>query len=47
VEWRPIGALRNLLAHEYFGIKDEILWDILKNKLPILLEQVLAILTDL
>jgi uncharacterized protein with HEPN domain len=47
VEWRSIGALRNLLAHEYFGIKDEIIWDILEHKLPMLLDQVLVILDEL
>ena len=34
VEWRAISALRNIVAHEYFGIKDEIIWDIIINKLP-------------
>lgn len=34
VEWRKISDFRNILAHEYFGIDDEIMWDIIKNKLP-------------
>ena len=40
VEWRAISALRNIVAHEYFGIKDEIIWDIIINKLPILRSQI-------
>jgi uncharacterized protein with HEPN domain len=34
VEWRKISDFRNILAHEYFGIDYEIMWDIIKNKLP-------------
>ena len=34
IEWKKISALRNILAHEYFGVDNEILWDIIVNKLP-------------
>jgi uncharacterized protein with HEPN domain len=40
IEWRAISALRNIVAHEYFGIKDEIIWDIIQNKLPVLRSQI-------
>ena len=36
IEWKKIVALRNLLVHEYFGVSKEVVWDILKNKLPAL-----------
>lgn len=40
VEWAKIVALRNVVAHEHFGVDEEILWDIVQSKVPHLLEQV-------
>ena len=34
IEWRKIADFRNVLAHEYFGIDHEIMWQIIKEKLP-------------
>jgi uncharacterized protein with HEPN domain len=45
VEWRAMAALRNIVAHEYFGVKDEIIWDILNQKLGPLLISVDAIIS--
>jgi uncharacterized protein with HEPN domain len=33
IEWRKIIALRNVLAHEYFGIHTKIVWDVVVDKL--------------
>lgn len=44
VPWRDIKDFRNLLAHEYFGIDLEIVWDVIKAELPKLLNAAQTIL---
>ena len=40
INWRGITGLRDILAHAYFALDDETLWDIVKNKVPILLNAI-------
>ena len=44
IEWRNIAGLRDIVAHEYFGIDEDILWDIIEYQVPDLLTQVRQIL---
>ena len=37
IEWRIIKDFRNFIIHEYFGIDNLIVWDIIQYRLPDLL----------
>ena len=34
IPWKKMYGLRNLIAHEYFGIDYEMIWEIAKRNLP-------------
>ena len=39
IPWREIASLRNVIAHEYFGLDNIILWDVIQTRIPALVEQ--------
>ncbi|MGQ4915095.1 MAG: HepT-like ribonuclease domain-containing protein [Candidatus Asgardarchaeia archaeon] len=39
--------MRDILIHAYFGIDLELIWDIVKNKIPLLKEKTLELLSEL
>lgn len=40
IAWQDIKDFRNLLIHEYFGVDLDIIWQVIKDELPPLLEKV-------
>jgi uncharacterized protein with HEPN domain len=36
IPWRQLAGLRNRIAHDYFGLDVEIVWEIVHHDLPVL-----------
>jgi uncharacterized protein with HEPN domain len=47
VPWRQIVDLRNVVSHEYFQVRLDIIWDTATKEVPALREQIDAILQSL
>jgi uncharacterized protein with HEPN domain len=39
IPWRETVTLRNVIAHEYFGLDNEIIWDVIQTQIPALAEK--------
>lgn len=46
IEWKELAGLRDKLIHHYFGVNWKRVWDVLKNLIPKLKEQIKVILEE-
>jgi uncharacterized protein with HEPN domain len=46
VPWRQISGMRDLVAHVYFAIDLDIVWDTVQNDIPFLLDRIREIILD-
>lgn len=47
IPWREVISFRNVIAHEYFGVDYEIVWDVIQTEIPPLWEQVSLLIAQL
>ena len=47
IPWQDVKDFRNLLAHEYFGVDLEIVWNTINDDLPMLLGAVQKIVSGI
>ena len=40
INWRDIITMRHILVHGYYQTEDKIVWDVVKDYLPLLKEQI-------
>ena len=47
IEWYKMKGMRNLITHEYFGVRAETIWETAINDIPVLKKQIQSIIQDL
>lgn len=45
IPWRQIIAMRNQLIHAYLGIDLDVVWDVVQVELPLLIQQLKAVIS--
>lgn len=47
IEWRAITGTRDVLVHEYFGVRLKRIWNTVKNDLPRLNEEITKLVQEI
>ena len=44
INWKNMSGMRDRLIHDYMGVNYSIVWDVLKNKIPELYNQIVKVI---
>ncbi|HPI20831.1 MAG TPA: DUF86 domain-containing protein [Candidatus Kapabacteria bacterium] len=46
IEWKNMAGIRDILIYEYFGVNISIIWNVIENKLPLLLNNIEKVISE-
>jgi uncharacterized protein with HEPN domain len=46
IQWKNMAGMRDRLIHDYMGINYTLVWDVIKNKIPNMHQQIAEILSE-